>query len=260
MDDVNVPTGAAVIDTTAPTIPGNLSSTSKTDTSISLAWSASSDNVGVTGYRIYRNGTEVGSTSTTSFKDTGLTANTTYTFTVKAIDAANNLSGLSNSLQVKTGIVGALANHDFESGNLTGWTIVSGNAFGAGDVTTDVNWGWGGPFNQSGSYHLWGYKDGGDSQVGVLKSETFTLGGTGAIDFLIGGGNDLNNLYIALVRASDGVELLKATGSNNEAYSRIQWNAASYVGTSCYIKIVDSATGGFGHLNVDDVNVPVVTN
>lgn len=260
VDDVNVPTSLGAVDSAAPTIPGSLASPSHTDTSISIAWSASTDDVGVTGYRIYRNGAEVGDTISTSYKDTGLTADTSYTYTVKAVDAANNMSGSSNSLLVKTGKLGELTNHDFESGNLTGWTVVSGNALSAGDVTSDVNWSWGGPFNQNGSYHLWGFKDGGDSQVGVLKSETFMLGGTGAIDFLIGGGNDSNNLYVALVRASDGVELMKATGSNDEAYHRIQWNAASYVGTSCYIKIVDSAAGGFGHVNVDDVNVPVVMN
>ncbi|SDM00687.1 beta-fructofuranosidase, partial [Paenibacillus jilunlii] len=48
--------------------------------------------------------------------------------------------------------------------------------------------------------------------------------------------------------------------SSNEAYSRITWNAAAYVGTDCYIKIVDNATGDFGHINVDDVNVPVLVN
>ncbi|WP_036720508.1 GH32 C-terminal domain-containing protein [Paenibacillus harenae] len=153
------------------------------------------------------------------------------------------------------GGTGELNNHDFESGDLTGWTVVSGNAFSAADVTADADWGWGGPFNQSGSMHLWGFKEGGDAQVGELKSEHFILGGTGAIDFLIGGGNDINGLYVALVRAPDGAVLMKATGNNDEAYSRVNWDAAAYVGEECYIKIVDQSTGGFGHLNVDDVNV-----
>ncbi|WP_419872623.1 GH32 C-terminal domain-containing protein [Candidatus Pristimantibacillus sp. PTI5] len=153
---------------------------------------------------------------------------------------------------------GILENHDFESGDLTGWTVVSGNAFSAADVINDTGWGWGGPFNQNKSYHLWGHKDGGDAQTGVLKSDNFVLGGSGAIDFLVGGGNDISNLYVALVRASDGAELMKATGSNNEAYTRINWNASAHVGTECYIKIVDQSAGGFGHLNVDDVNVPTL--
>ena len=79
----------------------------------------------------------------------------------------------------------------------------------------------------------------------------------GKIDFLIGGGNDPAHLYAALVRASDGAELLKATGTNSEEYARILWDASAYVGTSCYIKIVDDSTGGWGHLNVDDFHVPV---
>ncbi|EKQ57099.1 hypothetical protein, partial [Clostridium sp. Maddingley MBC34-26] len=64
-----------------------------------------------------------------------------------------------------------------------------------------------------------------------------------------------NNLYVALVRKSDGQELFKATGDNNEAYKRVTWDASAYIGTECYIKVVDKSTGGFGHINIDDVNV-----
>ncbi|AEI40448.1 GH32 C-terminal domain-containing protein [Paenibacillus mucilaginosus] len=260
VDDFLVPVQGGATDTQAPTAPANLQAPAKTANSVTLGWGASTDNVGVTGYTIFRNGTQVGTSTTTGYTDTGLSPNTAYAYTVKAFDAAGNGSAASSSLTVTTqaSTIGGITNHDFESGNLTGWTVESGNAFSAADVTADVNWGWGGPFNQSGTHHLWGFKDGGDGQVGVLQSETFTLGGSGVIDFLIGGGNDINNLYVALVRASDGVELMKATGSNNEAYSRITWNAASYVGTPCYMKIVDNATGGFGHINVDDVNVPAL--
>ncbi|WP_426252058.1 GH32 C-terminal domain-containing protein [Paenibacillus pabuli] len=260
IDDFNVPVQGGAIDAEAPTAPKNLAATGTTADSVSLSWTASTDNVGVTGYVIYRDGTQAGTSTTAAFTDSGLAANTAYNYTVKAKDAAGNISAASNSVTATTQAAmetGSLTNHDFESGNLSGWTIVSGNAFSDADVANDTTWGWGGPFNQSGAYHLWGFKDGGDSQVGVLKSATFPLGGNGSIDFLIGGGDDINNLYVALVRASDGAELMKATGSNTEAYNRITWNAASYVGTDCYIKIVDNATGGFGHINVDDVNVPV---
>ncbi|WP_171649249.1 GH32 C-terminal domain-containing protein [Paenibacillus phytorum] len=152
-----------------------------------------------------------------------------------------------------------LTNHDFETGDLTGWTVVSGTAFSNSSVTSLTNWGWGGPFKQNNKYHLYGYLNGGDAAVGVLQSQTFTLGGSGKIDFLIGGGNNISNLYVALVRASDGVELMKATGANNEAYSHVFWDASAYLNTSCYIKIVDNNIGGWGHLNVDDFNVPVNT-
>jgi fructan beta-fructosidase len=149
-----------------------------------------------------------------------------------------------------------LPNHDFETGDLDSWEVVSGNAFSNGDVTTDTNF-WGGPFNPSGKYHLWGFKDGGDEQTGVLKSSNFVLGGDGKIDFLVAGGSDISKLYVALVRASDGTELFKETGTNNEAYTRKVWDASAYNGTECYIKVVDNGTGGFGHINLDDVNVPI---
>ncbi|KWX87984.1 endo-inulinase, partial [Paenibacillus riograndensis] len=227
VDDVNVPVQDGAVDTESPATPKNLAATGITPSSVTLGWTASTDNVGVTGYRIYRGGVQVATSTTATYTDSGLTAGTAYTYTVKAKDAAGNISAASNSVTATTQAaqeIGSLANHDFESGNLSGWTIVSGNAFSDADVVADTNWGWGGPFNQSGAYHLWGFKDGGDSQAGVLKSAEFTLGGSGASDFLVGGGNDINHLYVALVRASDGTELMKATGNSNEAYSRITWD------------------------------------
>ncbi|MDI4643512.1 GH32 C-terminal domain-containing protein [Cohnella hashimotonis] len=260
VDDFIVPVSGGSSDTQPPSAPSTLQSPSKDSSSVTLGWSASSDNVGVTGYSVFRDGIQVGVSTTTHYVDQGLTPSTTYAYAVKAFDAAGNISVASNVYSVTTSNaapVNGLVNHDFESGDLTGWTVVSGNAFSTADVTSDVNWGWGGPFNQSGTYHLWSFKDGGDAQTGVLKSVNFTLGGNGSVDFLIGGGNDISNLYISLVRVSDGAELFKSTGNNDEAYTRKSWNAAAYVGTSCYIKIVDNATGGFGHVNIDDINVPV---
>ncbi|WP_237690782.1 fibronectin type III domain-containing protein [Paenibacillus caui] len=150
-----------------------------------------------------------------------------------------------------------LPNHDFEDGNLTGWIVNSGTAFSAGDVTSDSTYG-DGPFNQNGTYHLWSYKDGGDGDTGVLQSYFFKIGGQGQIDFLISGGNDIDNEYVALVRASDGKELFKATGSNSEQYTRVSWDASVYGGDYVYVKIVDNATGSWGHINLDDLNVQAV--
>ncbi|MFE0558914.1 PQQ-dependent sugar dehydrogenase [Paenibacillus sp. NPDC058910] len=89
-------------DTQAPTAPTELESSSKTSSSVHLTWTASTDDVGVYEYDIYRNGSLAGSTSATSFKVTGLTANTTYSFTVKARDLAGNISEASQALSVKT--------------------------------------------------------------------------------------------------------------------------------------------------------------
>jgi len=89
-------------DTTAPSNPTALSSLGDTDTTVDLSWTASTDNVAVTGYDVYQGGSLIGSTANTSYTVTGLTANTAYTFTVRAKDAAGNISGDSNSVNVTT--------------------------------------------------------------------------------------------------------------------------------------------------------------
>src|SRR5690606_992386 len=74
-----------------------------TSTSTSLAWTASTDNVGVTGYTVFRDGVNIGTTAgATSFNVSGLTANTAYAFTVTARDAAGNISVASNVANVTT--------------------------------------------------------------------------------------------------------------------------------------------------------------
>jgi chitodextrinase len=94
--------GAPVVDTTAPSVPGGLTSPSKTASSVSLSWTASTDDVGVTGYLIFRGGTQVGTSTTTSYTDSGLSANTAYSYTVRARDAAGNTSAPSAALSVTT--------------------------------------------------------------------------------------------------------------------------------------------------------------
>ncbi|MBL7813671.1 MAG: fibronectin type III domain-containing protein [Saprospiraceae bacterium] len=99
---LNVTTSACP-DTQAPTVPTGLNATNISTTSFTLNWTASTDNVGVTGYNVYRGGVLIGSTTgVTSFNVTGLAANTTYSMTVRAKDAAGNLSVASTALSVKT--------------------------------------------------------------------------------------------------------------------------------------------------------------
>ncbi len=90
------------VDTVAPTAPTGVNATVQSASSVQVSWTASTDVVGVTGYEIYRNGVKVGTSATTSYTDTGLSANTTYTYTVKAFDAAANLSVLSAIASVTT--------------------------------------------------------------------------------------------------------------------------------------------------------------
>lgn len=80
----------------SPSVPMNVTAMAQSETSIQINWTASTDNIGVTGYRIYRNGTEVGTSVSTSYSDTGLQPRVTYSYTVAAYDAAGNLSAQSS--------------------------------------------------------------------------------------------------------------------------------------------------------------------
>jgi len=96
-------------DTTAPTVPTNLAASNVTSNSATLTWTASTDNVAVTGYDVLRapgasggTFTVIASPTTTTFTDTGLTASTTFRYQVRAKDAAGNLSAASTAVPVTT--------------------------------------------------------------------------------------------------------------------------------------------------------------
>ena len=95
---------AQIADAQAPTAPANLSATNIAQTSLTLTWTASTDNIGVAGYDVYRNGTKINSSfvSGTTYNVTGLTAVTTYSFTIIAKDGAGNSSASSTILNVTT--------------------------------------------------------------------------------------------------------------------------------------------------------------
>lgn len=89
-------------DTQPPTVPTNLRVTGTTSSSVSLAWNAATDNVGVTGYDVLRSGAAPLTVAGTSATVSGLNANTTYSFTVRARDAAGNLSAASSAVSATT--------------------------------------------------------------------------------------------------------------------------------------------------------------
>ena len=88
-------------DTTPPSIPTNFYATALSGTQVSLTWSSSTDNTGVTGYTISRDGTQIGIVTSTTYIDSNLSPKTTYQYFLKANDAANNISS-QTSLAVTT--------------------------------------------------------------------------------------------------------------------------------------------------------------
>ncbi|WP_435260989.1 GEVED domain-containing protein [Tenacibaculum sp. nBUS_03] len=147
-EDYTVVIGSAQADTQAPSAPSSLAASSISQTTLTLNWTASTDNVGVTGYDVYRGSTKIGSTTTaTSYNVTGLTANTGYTFSVKAQDAAGNVSSSSNVVNVTT--LGTVVSYCDSKGtrvtyewidyvSFGGMTNATGKDGGYGDYTSKV--------------------------------------------------------------------------------------------------------------------------
>ncbi|TDP97773.1 glycoside hydrolase family 6 protein [Labedaea rhizosphaerae] len=146
-------------DTTPPSTPSSVTVTGTTSSSVSLSWSASTDNVGVTGYDVYRNGSKVGTASSTTFTDTGLTASTQYTYTVKAHDAAGNASTASSPVTATTQSGGtgngctATYHVDNDWGSGFTATVTVKNTGTATTRSWKVTWAWGGNQQVTGSWN-----------------------------------------------------------------------------------------------------------
>jgi hypothetical protein len=89
-------------DTVPPTAPETLTGRSRNPTTATINWTPSTDNVGVAGYHVFRNGTPVATTARTTYHDAHLQSSQTYTYTVRAFDLAGNVSPSSPAVQVTT--------------------------------------------------------------------------------------------------------------------------------------------------------------
>lgn len=138
---------------------------------------------------------------------------------------------------------------DFESGNLDGWTIKGDlgvqptNASDARAFPT---------FNKQGNYFIGTYESGGDDMMGELISPKFTVKSQ-MMSLLVGGGSYPNRCFVALVDAETGKKLRSETGSNSEVMTRRYWDVRELIGREVCIQIVDRRTGGWAHINVDDI-------
>lgn len=128
-------------DAQAPTAPTNLAASGTTQTSTNLSWTASTDNVGVTGYDVYQDATLKASVTGTTYAVTGLTAATTYAFSVKAKDAAGNISASSNVVSVTTSPI--TVTYCASKGNSVADEFIDYVAIGGIANTTGANAGYG---------------------------------------------------------------------------------------------------------------------
>jgi peptidoglycan hydrolase-like protein with peptidoglycan-binding domain len=99
-------------DTSPPSTPANLTATPVSSSQINLSWSRAIDNVGVTSYGVYRGGSQIATTTATSYQDAALMPSTTYTYTVTAFDAAANTTAPSSPASATTQTVPAFLTGD----------------------------------------------------------------------------------------------------------------------------------------------------
>ena len=160
----NTATANTPADTTAPSSPTNLAGVGSNSTTINLSWTASTDNVGVVGYNVFRDGgaLPIATVSATNFSDTGLAISSTHTYTVKAFDGSNNQSTASNTATAST-----LGNDTIPPTVPTGLT-----ATGANTTTIDLNW-----TASTDNFAVQGYKvfrDGGATEIATVSTTSFS--------------------------------------------------------------------------------------
>lgn len=141
-------------DTEVPTAPNNLVASNITDTSATISWAASTDNIGVYDYLIYVNGEYLKSTASTSVDISNLLANTTYQVTVKARDVSNNPSEFSSVLNLTT-LVGPLVVFSEDFSNCSTVKFVAYNEASTKNWVCETQFG----ENNSGSFSINGYQE-----------------------------------------------------------------------------------------------------
>ncbi|MDC1161959.1 M43 family zinc metalloprotease [Tenacibaculum sp.] len=178
-------TTTQVLDNQSPTAPSNLQASNVANTTLTLNWGASTDNTGVAGYDLYRGTTKLTTVTATSYNISGLTAGTTYAFSVKAKDAAGNESTVSNTVNVTT-----------TGGPNLNYCEMKGSN-NNDDYITNVNFG---GINNTSAKATGGYHD-------------YTLPGntSGSVST-----NGSANLKVTLIGWSGG--------GNNEVYAWFDWN------------------------------------
>jgi chitodextrinase len=219
-------TTSASVDTTAPSTV-TLSASGTTSSSTNLSWTTATDNVGVTGYDVYRNGVLTNTTTATTLSVTGLSASTAYSFYVRAKDAAGNVSTASNTVNITT------------SAALDTTAPSSVTLSASGTTTSSTNLSWTASTDNVGvtGYDIY--------QNGILKTTTTTTSLT------------VNNLsastaYSFYVRAKDAAGNI-STASNTV---NVTTSAAASISTITYC----NSSGGTSKEFINRVQLGTINN
>lgn len=275
VDDLSVTTTGGA-DTQAPTAPSGLAASNVAETTLTLNWNASSDNVGVTGYDVFQGASNLGTVTGTSANITGLTASTAYSFSVRAKDAAGNESAASATLNVTTASPptgGCTASESlpysegFESND--GWTQVTGDD---GNWVRDAN---GTPSANTGpsaavqgSFYMFleASTNSSAGQIGsnataILESGCFDLSGETAATFGFQYHMYGSNVGSITVQGSDDdgaswANLWTLSGNQGNAWNAESVDLAPYLGGTVKLRIVGTTGNGWSSdIAIDDLSV-----
>jgi bacillolysin len=265
-------------DTQAPTAPTSLVASGTTSTTTTLYWSASSDNVGVVGYDVYRGTTNLGTVTSTSANITGLTAGTAYTFSVRAKDAAGNVSNSSNTVNVTTtggstsGCTGAISSFPYSEGfenTLGAWTQDATDDF---DWAVDAN---GTPSSNTGpssavqgTYYVYveASSPNNTNKKTILNSPCFNLTSANTATFTFKyhmyGATTMGALKLeaSTNNGSTWTEVWSKSGNQGNSWLSGSVNLNSYIGNTVKLRFVGSTTTTWqGDIAVDDVALTTAT-
>ncbi|MEO9484265.1 MAG: S8 family serine peptidase [Ekhidna sp.] len=273
VDDLAVTTSGGG-DTEAPSVPANLAASNVTQTTLTLNWDASSDNVGVTGYDVYQGSSNIGTVASTSANITGLAAGTSYTFSVRAKDAAGNESAASAVLNVTTQSAGMTCSstetlpyaEGFETND--GWTQASGddgNWVRDSGGTPSSNTGPGSAAEGSFYMFLEASSNSSPGQIGsnataILESPCFDLSGESAATFSFQYHMYGNNVGSLTAQAStDGTNWTNVwtlSGNQGNAWATVNVDLASYLGGDVKLRLVGTTGNGWSSdIAIDDLSV-----
>lgn len=219
--------GGTPSDTTAPSVPTGLTVGTTTASSVSLSWTASTDaGSGVAGYEVYRGSTRIGTATSTSFTATGLSADTAYTFTVRATDRVGNVSAASTAVTART-----------KAGTGTTDTTapsVPANLRAGTGTSTSVALAWDASTDETGGSGVAGYDVyRGTTLVGSSTTPSLAVTGLSpatAYTFTVRAKDVAGNVSAASAPLSVTTPPDRATGACSVKYTANGWNAG-FTGT-----------------------------
>ena len=244
-------------DTTAPDAPTGLTATARRfTTTVDLRWTSAMDNVGVVGYEIYRNGdllTRVG--PETTYSDTSVAAGSTYTYEVRAVDAAGNASAAGTPATAQTDELSFLFFTGFETGDTSRFTSVKNFVAQQNEVFTGS---WAGRATSAGTSASWAYRSVG-SHTELYAKTRFKVLSQGAnqanlLAFKTGTGGKL----LTVNRSSTGKlairnEVAGASTTSGKVVSTGAWHTLQ-----AHLRVGDPA--GLAEVYYDGVRIDSLTN